>query len=269
MNILLIGGGFMGEALLAGILNSEHANDLDMTVAELNEERQNYLRNTYPITVTKSALNALQDNSPDLIILSVKPQQFSQTVQPFKGLINSSTLVISVAAGIPLTTVTEKTGQPLSARIMPNLPAAVMEGAAAIYFAPEFTRQQKNIVINLIKTSCPTLVEVDSDDKVDLCTAINGSGPAYIFQIIEAMISAATLRGMAETDAKALVLQTVLGAAKYAQGSDNSIQDLRAAVTSPGGTTAAGLAILQSADVNITFDSAIAAAYSRAIELRT
>jgi pyrroline-5-carboxylate reductase len=82
------------------------------------------------------------------------------------------------------------------------------------------------------------------------------------------MINAATLRGMSEPDAKALVLQTVLGAAKYAQGSDSSIQDLRSAVTSPGGTTAAGLAILQGADVSITFDSAIAAAYARAIELR-
>ena len=82
------------------------------------------------------------------------------------------------------------------------------------------------------------------------------------------MIDAATLRGLDETDARALVLQTVLGAAKYAQDSDSSIQDLRTAVTSPGGTTAAGLAILDGADVNITFDSAIAAAYARAIELR-
>ena len=268
MNILLIGGGFMGEALLAGILNSEQASDLNITVAELNEERQNYLQNKYPIMVTKYAYDALQDNSPDLIILSVKPQQFSEAVEPFRGRIKNSTLVISVAAGIPLTTIIEKTGQPLSVRIMPNLPAAAMEGAAAIYFAPEFTSQQKNTVINLIKASCPTLVEVGSDDEVDLCTAINGSGPAYIFLIIEAMISAATTRGMTDTDAKALVLQTVLGAAKYAQSSDSSIQDLRTAVTSPGGTTAAGLAILQSADVNMTFDSAIAAAYARAIELR-
>ena len=268
MNILLIGGGFMGEALLAGILNSEQDGDLDITVAELNEERQDYLRDKYPIMVTKSAYNALRDRSPDLIILSVKPQQFSETVEPLRGRINNDTLVISVAAGIPLTTIIEKIGQPLSVRIMPNLPAAAMEGAAAIYFAPEFTSQQKNTVINLIKTSCPTLVEVGSDDEVDLCTAINGSGPAYIFQIIEAMISAATTRGMTDTDAKALVLQTVLGAAKYAQGSHSSIQDLRTAVTSPGGTTEAGLAILQSADVNMTFDRAIAAAYARAIELR-
>jgi pyrroline-5-carboxylate reductase len=268
MNILLIGGGFMGEALLAGILNSEYRTELDITVAEIDEKRQDFLRNTYPITVTTSAQEALQNSPPDVIILSIKPQQFSETVQPFKGLISSNTLVISVAAGIPLTTITEKTGQPLSVRIMPNLPAAVMEGAAAIYFSPQFTPAQKNTVINLIKTSCPTLVEVGSDDEVDLCTAINGSGPAYIFQIIEAMINAATLRGMSEPDAKALVLQTVLGAAKYAQGSDSSIQDLRSAVTSPGGTTAAGLAILQGADVSITFDSAIAAAYARAIELR-
>jgi len=268
MNVLLIGGGFMGEALLAGILNSEHSTDLDIMVAEIDEKRQDFLRATYPIMVTSSAHNALEKTSPDVIILSIKPQQFSETVQPLSGLLDPNTLVISVAAGIPLTTVTEKTGQPLSARIMPNLPAAALEGAAAIYFAPQFTSAQKNTVINLIKTSCPTLIEVDSDDEVDLCTAINGSGPAYIFQIIEAMIDAATLRGLDETDARALVLQTVLGAAKYAQDSDSSIQDLRTAVTSPGGTTAAGLAILDGADVNITFDSAIAAAYARAIELR-
>ena len=268
MNVLLIGGGFMGEALLAGILNSEHLTDLDIMVAEIDEKRQEFLRATYPITVTSSAHEAFQKSPPDAIIHSVKPQQFAETVQPLSGLIDPNTLVISVAAGIPLTTVTEKTGQPLSARIMPNLPAAALEGAAAIYFAPQFTDAQKNTVTNLIKMSCPTLIEVDSDDEVDLCTAINGSGPAYIFQIIEAMIDAATLRGLDETDARALVLQTVLGAAKYAQDSDSSIQDLRTAVTSPGGTTAAGLAILDGADVNITFDSAIAAAYARAIELR-
>ena len=106
MNVLLIGGGFMGEALLAGILNSEHSTDLDIMVAEIDEKRQDFLRATYPIMVTSSAHNALEKTSPDVIILSIKPQQFSETVQPLSGLLDPNTLVISVAAGIPLTTVT-------------------------------------------------------------------------------------------------------------------------------------------------------------------
>ena len=120
----------------------------------------------------------------------------------------------------------------------------------------------------LIRSSSPVVAEVHSDDEIDICTALNGSGPAYIFLIIEALVQAAVSRNIDEDLAHQLVIQTVLGAAVHAMESQTSVEQLRDNVTSPGGTTEAAITTLEAGNLRKVIDSAVQAAYDRAVELR-
>ncbi len=268
MKITFVGGGFMGEAILNGALNINAAIDHEFTVIEIDAPRRAYLQEKYDVEVVDGGQTEPIVSKADIVILCMKPQQFQETIRLVRPAIRPEALLLSVAAGIPLNKIISETEHEQAARIMPNLPAARGQGAAAIFFGPEFSIEDKNVVIELISSSSPVVTEVHSDDEIDICTALNGSGPAYVFLIIEALIQAAVSRNIDKEIAQQLVVQTVLGAATHAIETQTPVEELRDNVTSPGGTTEAAIIALEAGNLREVLDSAVQAAYDRAVELR-
>jgi pyrroline-5-carboxylate reductase len=263
MRIGILGGGFMGEAFLRGLLDAEVASPGDVAVAEVSEARRTAL-SEYGVRLTSDLESACI--GAELVLAALKPQDLD-ALGTLRGHLASDTVLVSIAAGVPLDEVQRLTGHRASVRVMPNLPAAIGAGAAAYLVAPEVTYNQRERVTRLLDAVTTVAIEVSDDEAVDLATALHGSGPGYVYFIIEAMIDAGVRLGMRRPDATALVLATIAGSARYAIESGTHPAELRNAVTSPGGTTAAGLAELESAGVRAAFDDAIDAAFQRAREL--
>ena len=217
------------------------------------------------MSVTESAADSVAGSN--IVLIAVKPQDFAQVATDLAGHIPSAALVISIAAGITLDELRERTQHEAVIRVMPNLPASVGAGAAAYLVAPEVTDEQREAALAVIGAVAGAVVEMESDALIDLGTALHGSGPAFVIVALEAMIDAAVRLGLKRPDAEALALATFEGTARWARESDESLAELRNAVTSPGGTTAAGLAELDAHAVRAAFDAAIEAAYNRAREL--
>ncbi|MQC19011.1 MAG: pyrroline-5-carboxylate reductase [Chloroflexi bacterium] len=264
MRIGIIGGGFMGEAFLRGILRAGVAAPGDIAVAEMMAPRRAAL-SEHGVRVTDDPESACI--GADVVIFAVKPQDLPAVAEAVAGKIGRDAVVISIAAGVRLDDVRRHTGHRATVRVMPNLPAAVGAGAAVYYAASEVTSAQRQHVDQVLGAVATGIVEAHSDDDVDLATAVHGSGPGYVYLFIEAMIDAAVRQGMKRPDATVLVLSTVRGSAEYAMETGQHPAALRNAVTSPGGTTAAGIAELEAAGFRTAVDSAIDAAYERSRDL--
>ena len=264
MRIGVIGGGFMGEAFLRGMLRAEVGAPTEIAVAEPVEARRTALRE-HGVRVTDDPESACI--GAELVLLAVKPDVLSEVAEGLSGAIPSSAVLVSIAAGVKLADIQRHSGHRAAVRVMPNLPAAIGEGAAVYYPAREVRPEQLDRVERVLRGVATTAIEVADDEAVDLATALHGSGPAYVYLVIESMIDAAVRLGMKRPDATALVLATVSGAARYAMETGQHPAELRNAVTSPGGTTAAALGELEAAGLRAAFDDAIEAAYVRALDL--
>lgn len=264
MRIGIIGGGFMGEAFLRGLLRSQVAAPNDIAVAEVVPARRAQL-SEHSVRVTDDPESACIGATA--IILAVKPNDLVAVAESLAGKFAKDAVLISIAAGIRLEDVRRASGHRAVVRIMPSLPAAIGQGGAVFYASPDVTPEQRERVAQIAGAIASGIVEVHADDEIDLATAVHGSGPAYVYLFIEAMIDAAVRQGMKRPDASRLVLATVQGAAQYAIETGQHPAALRNAVTSPGGTTAAGIAELEAAGFRTAIDSAIDAAYERARDL--
>ncbi len=264
MRVGIIGGGFMGEAFLRGMVRSEFAAPADIAVAEKSAGRHAALTE-HGVRVTDDPESACI--GAGMVLLAVKPQDVPDVARGLRGAIPPDAVLVSIAAGVPLGAIQKHSGHRASVRVMPNTPVAVSEGAAAFLVAEEVTREQRLAVQRLLEGVCTAVVEVVDDEELDLATAVHGSGPAYVFLVIEAMIDAAVRLGMKRPDASALVLATVAGSAHYAIETGAHPAELKNAVTSPGGTTAAALRELEAAGIRAAFDEAIESAFLRAQDL--
>jgi pyrroline-5-carboxylate reductase len=263
MRVGLLGGGFMGEAFLRGLLRADVAKPQDIAVAEISDARRTVL-SEYGVRLTSDLESACI--GAELVLVALKPQQM-EAIGALRGHLATDVVLVSIAAGVSLEDLRRISGHAACVRVMPNLPAAIGDGAAAYLVSPQVTDDQRARVRRLLDAVASVSVEVADDEAVDLATALHGSGPGYVYLIIEAMIDSGVRLGMRRPDATALVLATVAGSARYAIESGLHPADLRNAVTSPGGTTAAGLAELESSGVRAAFDDAIDAAFRRAREL--
>ena len=264
MRIGIIGGGFMGEAFLRGILRAEVAAPGDIAIADVSASRRTSL-SEHNVRVTNDAESACI--GADLVLIALKPQDFAAAVEGLRGAIPETAVLVSIAASVSLDEVQRASGHRACVRVMPNLPAAIGEGAAVFFVGPGVTDKHRRHVRAVLDGVATAVVEVEDDEAVDLATALHGSGPAYIYLVIESMIDAAVRLGMKRADATQLVLATVAGSARYAAESGQHPAELRNAVTSPGGTTAAALSELEAAGIRAAFDDAIEAAFERAREL--
>ena len=262
MKVGVIGAGVMGEALIAALIKFGVA-PASIQISEKREERSDELVRKYGISSLDLISNA---KTSDVILLVVKPQDLSRVLGDLNEHIKPETLLLSFVAGKKIGSIAGilNGSQPII-RIMPNTPLLVGEGMSAISVGSGVTQEQKEFVVGFLEAT-GKVIEVD-EVLQDAVTATSGSGPAYFFAFVEAMIAGAEALGLSHSDATTLTIQTIVGAAKLLNESGDTPTTLREKVTSPQGTTAAALASFSSASLSEIVASAMKAAHTRSQEL--
>lgn len=253
----------MGEALLGGLLDAGWAAE-DLAVAEVVPDRRHALEGRFPkVRVVPAPAWAVAE--ADVVVVAVKPTDVAPALESAASALSPGTLVVSIAAGVTLAALEELVpGYPV-VRAMPNTPALVRQGAAAI--AGGTHADDDHLArAEAILASVGKVVRVP-ESLLDAVTGLSGSGPAYLFLLAEALVEAGVGVGLPRPVARTLVVQTLLGSATLLAEGPDGPEALRAAVTSPGGTTAAGLAALESRAVRAAFLEAVAAATERSRQL--
>jgi len=260
-----IGGGNMASALINGMLNNG-INPANIYVADPDQAQQQAL------LALNSSINLYSDgaellNDVDVLVLAVKPQIMQAVVEPIANQINSDTLIVSVAAGVPIDKLTNWLGREMAIiRCMPNTPSLVGCGASGLFANALASPAQKTAVETLLNT-VGISAWLDSEAAIDQVIAVSGSGPAYFFYLMEIMQQAGTELGLPAELSQALTIQTALGAAQLASQSEDNPATLRDKVTSKGGTTAAAIELMQQQGMDETIRAAMQAAVTRASEL--
>lgn len=264
-----IGGGRMAEALIQGILKSSIITPENILVTEPVAERRTYLTETYGVNAFDSSEEADVWSDCSAIILAVKPQIMKNVLHSAGKYVNDSHLVMSIAAGIRTSFIdTSLSGSNCRIiRVMPNTPAFVLEAASALCAGPRTTDADMDTAVAIFNSIGRSIVL--EEKYFDAVTGLSGSGPAYVFTFIEALIDGGLKVGLNRPDAELLAMQTVLGSVKLAMNSGKHPAELRAMVTSPGGTTIAGLHELEAAGFSGIIMDAIEAAAERSKELGT
>lgn len=258
--MVLLGCGKMGSALLAGWLAQGVQPDC---VHVVEPHPSDWLRGS------GVALNADMPDSPAVVVLAVKPQMMGDALPALQSLGGGKTLFISIAAGTQLARISDMLGARTPViRAMPNTPAAVAQGISALIGNETVSEADLQLAENLLAAVGQTL-RLESETQMDAVTALSGSGPAYVFHMIEAMARAGQAQGLSPDMAMQLARATVTGAAALARDTPDSAAQLRINVTSPGGTTAAALAVLMDETHGLPplMERAIAAAAARSQEL--
>ncbi len=262
--IAVIGGGKMGGALIQGMIAGGLVNAETVTVADTDEARLGELVRSFKVLVTTDNKEAARN--ADLIILAVKPQNMAEVLAGLATAINPSALVISIAAGISTTFIEERLGEGVRVvRVMPNMPALIGEGAAAIAPGSHATEEDLKRTRQIFAAVGIT-VEV-KEDLMDAVTGLSGSGPGYVFLIVEAFVDAGVRVGLSRETSLQLIAQSLLGAAKLCLLGEKPPAELRAMVTSPGGTTLAGLKVMEDGKLREVLMAAVEAATKRSAEL--
>ena len=264
MQTTFIGGGVMAEAIFSRALSADVLSTSDICVAEPVAERRNHLATTYSVAVSDDNVKAI--TNADLIVLSVKPQQFAAVAKALKGKLSSSQTVISIIAGLAAPSVSKSLNHDSVIRVMPNTPAQVGQGMS-VWMATDAVPQDARAAARALLGVLGVEWYVADEHYLDMATALSGSGPAYVFAFIESLVEAGVYMGMPREMAVTLVVQTVLGSAQLAKETGGNPGILRERVTSPGGTTAEALRSLESHGFRSTILEAVVAAYRKAREL--
>ena len=264
MRIGFIGGGYMGEALVSAFLKAGVVQPGGIVVSDVAEERRKQLSADYGVRTT--ADNAEAVSNAGVVVLAVKPQEFSNVAAPLKGTLESSQTVLSIMAGVSMERIASGLAHDAIVRVMPNTAAFVAEAMSVWTASSAVADEAKRGIVNLLDAMGREL-EVSDESYLDMATAVSGSGPGFVFYFLEGLIDGALQVGFDREQAEALAVQTLYGAACLARESDKDAGALREMVTSKGGTTAAGLRKLHDAGVRDAMISAVVAAHERAKEL--
>ena len=264
LRIAVIGAGVMGEAMIAGLLKQELVPPEQIIATEPREGRRAEIAQRYGVRVTEDNIEAA--HWAQVAIFSVKPQTLPKVLPELRGALKDGELVISIVAGAPIRHFVDGLGHSAIVRSMPNTPAQIGEGMT-VWTAAEAVSDQQRGWARTILGSFGRELYVDDENYLDMATALNGTGPAYVFMVLEAMIDAGVHMGLPRYMAEELVHQTMLGSVRYAMQADRHAAELRNGVTSPGGTTAAALYELERGGLRTVLSDAIWAAYRRSVEL--
>ena len=263
-----IGGGNMAEAILKGMLSSKLVKASSIFVSEPNKSRQTFLATEFKVKAVKGNLDLVK--KADVLIVAVKPQIIREVLKDIADQVDSKKLVISVAAGVPISQIENALSKGNKkklcvVRTMPNTPSVVQEGVTAITAGKGVGKSDLKISHEIFQAVGRT-VEV-AEEQIDAVTGLSGSGPAYIFMIIEALSDAGVKMGLSRQVANELTVQTVLGSALLVRETGTSPGELKNRVTSPGGTTIAGLHALEKGSLRATLMNAVEKATLRSKEL--
>ena len=263
-----IGGGNMTEALLKGLLASSSVGPKDILVSDLLSDRLEYLNKEYKVKITDDSRKLVQKS--DILILAVKPQVVGKVLESFSDVVDKHKIIISVAAGVSINfieDILDREGKNKISviRTMPNTPALVQEGATAICGGGHSSKLDIKIAHHIFKAIGQTVAIEET--HMDAVTGLSGSGPAYIFMIIEALSDAGVKVGLSREVSNILTIQTILGSAKLARDGGKHPGELKDMVTSPGGTTISGLHMLEEGGVRTALMNAVERATQRSREL--
>ena len=264
MKLAFIGGGMMGEAIIGGVLANGIATPGDIAVCEIVAARREYLASAHGVSVSADARETAA--GAGLVILAVKPQEFTVASQALAGGLKPGQTAASIMAGVTIATIQSALKHDAVARAIPNTPAQIGEGMT-VWTATSAVDPAARDAIAGVLSVLGRDIYVSDEKYIDMATAVSSSGPAYVFLVMEAMIDAAVHVGLRRDMAETMVVQTVLGSARYAQATGRSLAELRAQVTSPGGTTAEGILALEEAGLRAAFTRAIVAAHEKAKKL--
>jgi pyrroline-5-carboxylate reductase len=260
--IAFIGGGNMASAIIGGLLRQGRP-AASLHVIEPYEAQRQHLASQFGVTARPAPDAALAD--AELVVWAVKPQLFAEAARPCQGLLGQA-LQLSVMAGIPTEALARACGTERVVRAMPNTPALIGQGMAGLFARPAVSAADRALVEQVLAPTGATLW-VEQEAQIDAVTALSGSGPAYFFFVVEAMMDAAQRLGLTAEQGRQLALATCAGAAALGLQSSESPTVLRERVTSKGGTTHAAISSLQADGVGEAFVRAIQAAEARAREL--
>jgi pyrroline-5-carboxylate reductase len=268
MKISVIGCGNMGSALINGMLSNQFIQKEDLRIYDVDNKKTEGHAEKWGLTVSKNLKEAV--SFCGLLLIAIKPQDMEVFLTEITPVIDQKNkIVLSIAAGVRSSLYRKYIHQARLVRVMPNIPAFLGEGAAGIYFNGDFTADEKKNVLGIFE-SCGSAEEVGKEDLLDIVTGLSGSGPAYVFTFINSLADAAVLEGLPRDTARRLAVQTVIGSAIMASDAlknDIHLEELKDRVTSPGGTTAAGLFALEEGAFRGTVIRGVREAVRRSREL--
>ncbi len=258
-----IGGGNMAEALIKGLLSGAMPAE-KILVSEPSDMRRDHLLSSYGIGLADSNLELMEKS--DIVVLAVKPQIVVEVLDEVAGVYTNEKLLVSILAGVTSATIEKYfQGAPRVVRVMPNTPALVGEGASAICRGHHASQEDLNIVKQLLETV--GTVQLIDERQMDAATGLSGSGPAYIYTVIEALADGGVREGLRRDVAHALAVQTVVGAALMVRETKEHPAILRDQVCSPGGTAITGVSTLEKNGLRTTLMEAVSASAARSREL--
>lgn len=263
-SIATVGSGVMAEAMIAGILRGNLVRPEQVVASHPRPERREQLAREYGIRTVASNVEAV--TGADVILFGIKPQMLARVGREIGPHLARGQLVLSVLAGATTAALTGILGHDQVVRSMPNTPARLGRGMTVWYATPETSAEQRDQAATLLG-ALGHEIEVDDEKMVAMATAVSGTGPTYVFLVMEALIDAAVHLGFPRHVAHDLVIETLEGSTVFAKQSGMHPAELRNMVTSPGGTSAAALHALESGRLRTVMSEAVWAAYRRTVEL--
>ncbi len=259
-SISFVGGGIMAEAMIRRLLDGGLAAPGRVTASGPREERRAELAGRYGVRVT--ADNAEAARAGDIVVLAIKPQMLARVLPELRGTLREGQLVVSILAGGRIATLSEGLAHPSVVRAMPNTPAQIGEGVT-VWTATPSVGEARRAQARALFAALGREVYVDDERFLDMATAVSGTGPTYVFMVLEALIDAAVHLGFPRHLAHDLVLETMRGSIAYARASDRHPAQLRNYVTSPGGTSAEAIYQLEKGALRTVLSKAVWAAYQK------
>jgi len=263
-SIATVGSGVMAEAIIAGLLRGNLVEPEQIVASHPRADRRETLEHSHGIRTVESNAEAVA--GADIVLLGIKPQMLARVGRELRGHLRPGQLVISILAGATTRALAGHLGHREVARSMPNTPAQLGVGVTVWYATPETSAEQRDQAATLL-SALGTQIEVDDERLVAMATAVSGTGPTYVFLVMEALIDAAVHLGFARHVAHDLVIETLEGSTLFAKQSGMHPAQLRNMVTSPGGTSAAALHELESGRLRTVLSEAVWAAFRRTVEL--
>jgi pyrroline-5-carboxylate reductase len=263
-SLAFIGSGTMAEAMIEVLLSKGRAAPAHIWASGPRAERARELEQRYGVIGTTDNRDATE--AADIVVLSVKPQVMPTVLNELRGLISPRRLVLSIVAGVAIETIAAGLDHPATVRAMPNTPARIGQGMTVWTASPAVTATQRGEARAILQAMGKE-VYVDDEDMLDMATAVSGTGPTYVFMMMEALTDAAVHLGFSRRVAVELVTETVLGSANFARQSDRHLAELRNMVTSPGGTSAEAIYQLEKGGLRTVLSKAVWAAYQKSRRL--
>ena len=264
LRLAMLGGGQMGEAIISGLIAKGTFSPGSIVVSEPVEKKREDIAQRFGVKVTGD--NAQAAEGADLVFLAMKPQTLQSALSSINGRIKKDAALVSIVAGASIETLASGSAHKNVVRIMPNTPARIGRGVSVWTCSPGFPESKLSIVKSILDAMGEE-IRVHDESSLDQVTALSGSGPAYVFLFIEALIDAGVAIGLPRDMAHKLASLTVSGSAEYLIKSGEHPAILKNQVTSPGGTTAAGLYCLERENLRAAVADAVFAAYERSREL--